>query len=202
MKDLSKLGPKSAKYVFSLDADEHILAMSWVTLSGLPAPSLVVGTGVNVSEDLTSRGRILVFSTRDRDPGVLPAVYQRSQKWPVTVVGQCGEYLAVAEGFKLCFEQWEKSSFTKLAVFDGSIYITSMNSIKNFLMLGDVTKGLDFVQWKMDPQTDTKTLRRLSRSPPSSRMAVLVCDFVVFQKSLGMVALDKTGARGKSPSSP
>jgi len=189
-KDLSKLG----QYRFSFDADEHVLSMEWITLPGFPSPSLAVGTGVNVGEDLTSRGRVLIFSTKDRDPGILPAIYQRSQKWPVTVVGQHGSYLLVSEGFKLCLEQWEKGSFTKVAFFDGSIYITAVSHIKSYFMVGDVRKGVDFIQWKEDVATQKKELRRLSRSPPSSRMTVIACGFVSLARSLGLVVLDHVGS--------
>jgi len=188
-KDIGKLG----QYRFSFDSNEHVLCMEWVTLPGFPEPSLVVGTGVNVGEDLTCRGRILIFSTKDRDPGVLPAIYQRSLKWPVTVVGQWGSYLVHSEGFKLFFERWENNNFSKLAFFDASMCVTSMSSIKNFLLLGDLRKGLDFVQWKEESGSQTRNLRRLSRSPPSSSMTVLACDFMVCGKSLGLVALDHSG---------
>merc|ERR1712113_576520 len=55
-------------------------------------------------------------------------------------------------------------------------------------------KGLDFVQWKEDSATSARDLRRLARSPPSAFMSVLACEFVVCQKSLGMVALDSAGS--------
>lgn len=68
-----------------------------------------------------------------------------------------------------------------------------MSSIKNFLLLGDLRKGIDFVQWKEDQIGQNRTLRRLARSPPSVPMTALACEFVVCQKSLGIVALDHTG---------
>ncbi|CAE8583292.1 unnamed protein product, partial [Polarella glacialis] len=187
-KDLSKLG----RFRFTFDADEAVLCMAWVTLPGFPQPSLAVGTGVNVGEDLTCRGRLLLFSTKDKEPGILPPVYQRSLKWPVTVVGQYGSYFLHSEGFKLYVEKWENSSFNKLAFFDGGMCMTAMSSIKNFLLFGDLRKGLDFVQWKEEASTGTRTLRKLSSSPPTP-MTVLACDFIVCQKSLGLVALDHTG---------
>jgi hypothetical protein len=189
-KNLGKLG----KYKFSFDADEHVLCLAWVTLPSFPSPSLAVGTGVNTGEDLTCRGRLLIFSTKDKDSGVLPAAYQRSLKWPVTVVGQWGEYFVHSEGFKLYFERWENGSFNKLAFFDGSMCITSLAQIKNFLLLGDLRKGLDFAQWKEDVANQTRSLRRLSRSSPSANMTVLACDFLVCGKSLGLVALDHRGS--------
>jgi len=120
-------------------------------------------------------------------------VYQRSLKWPVTVVGQWGEYFVHSEGFKLFFERWENGSFNKLAFYDGNMCITSLAQIKNFLLLGDLRKGLDFAQWKEDASTQAKNLRRLSRSSPASPITVLSCDFVVCGKALGLVALDHLG---------
>lgn len=190
VKDLAKLG----QYRFSFDSDEQVLCLAWVTIPGFPTPSLAVGTGVNTGEDLTCRGRVLIFSTKDREPGVLPATYQRSLKWPVTVVGQWGSYFVHSEGYKLFFERWESTSFNKLAFFDGSMCITSLSSIKNFLLLGDLRKGIDFAQWKEDAGSQTRNLRRLSRSSPLAPMTVLACDFVVCQKSLGLVALDSSGS--------
>eukprot|EP00929_Paragymnodinium_shiwhaense_P007923 TRINITY_DN111848_c0_g1_i1.p1 TRINITY_DN111848_c0_g1~~TRINITY_DN111848_c0_g1_i1.p1 ORF type:complete len:1443 (-),score=280.36 TRINITY_DN111848_c0_g1_i1:120-4448(-) len=180
-------------YRFSFDPEEQVLCMQWMTLPGFPLPSLVVGTGVNVGEDLTSRGRVLVFSTKGKDKGVIPPVYQRSLKWPVTVIAQHGPYLVHNEGFKLFFEKWENSNFSKLAFFDGSMCVTALSSIKNFLLMGDIRNGLDFVQWKEDPVTQNRTLRRLAKSPPSVKMAVLACEVIVHQKSLGIVALDHVG---------
>jgi hypothetical protein len=114
VKNLGKLG----RYRFSFDPDEHVLSLAWIRLPGFPSPSLAVGTGSNTGEDLTCRGRVLIFSTKDRDPGIVPAMYQRSVKAPVTVVGQWGEYFVHSEGFKLFFEKWENSNFTKVALFD------------------------------------------------------------------------------------
>lgn len=188
-KNLGKIG----RYRFPCDNSEHVLCMHWVTFPGLPQPSLVVGTGVNTGEDLTCRGRILIFSIAERDPGVLSPIYQRALKWPVTTIGQWGSYLVHSEGFKLYFEKWENSNFNKLALFDASMCVTSMSIIKNFLLLGDLRKGIDFVQWKEEAATQTRNLRRLSRSPPSSFMSVLACDFIVCGKSLGLVALDHAG---------
>jgi len=189
-KDLGKLG----KYKFSFDADEHVLCLAWVTLPNFPSPSLAVGTGVNTGEDLTCRGRLLLFSSKDRDPGILPAIYQRSLKWPVTVVTQWGSYFVHSEGFKIYFEKYENGSFNKVAFFDGSMCITSIAQIKNFLLLGDLRKGIDFAQWKEDAATQTRNLRRLARSSTSTPMTVLTCDFLVCGKSLGLVALDHHGS--------
>eukprot|EP00930_Biecheleria_cincta_P027399 TRINITY_DN19257_c0_g1_i1.p1 TRINITY_DN19257_c0_g1~~TRINITY_DN19257_c0_g1_i1.p1 ORF type:complete len:1549 (-),score=302.72 TRINITY_DN19257_c0_g1_i1:13-4632(-) len=188
-KELSKLG----RFRFTFDTEEAVLCLAWVNLPGFPQPSLAVGTGVNTGEDLTCRGRLLLFSIKDREPGILPPVYQRSVKWPVTVVGQFSGNLVHSEGFKLFVEKWENSSFTKLAFFDGNMCMTAMSSIKNFLLFGDLRKGLDFCQWKEEAATGTRTVRRLSRSPPSAPMTVLACEFIVHNKSLGMVALDHKG---------
>jgi len=187
---LSKLG----QYRFSFDSDEAVLSLTWISIPGFPENSVAVGTGVNTGEDLTCRGRVLIFSTRDRDPGVIPPVYQRSVKWPVTVVGQINNYLIHAEGSKIYLEKWEGGSFNKLAFFDLGMCVTSLSSIKNFLLFGDLRKGIDFLQWKEEVATQTKNLRRLSRSPPSAPITVLACEFVVCQKSLGLVALDHAGS--------
>ncbi|OLQ01194.1 putative cleavage and polyadenylation specificity factor subunit 1 [Symbiodinium microadriaticum] len=117
-----------------------------------------------------------------------------SLKAPVTVVGQAGkEHFLHSEGFKFFVEKWENSSFNKLALFDGGICMTSMSNIKNFMLFGDVRKGIDFCQWKEEISTGTRTIRRLSRSSPSTSMTVLACEFIVHQKSLGLVALDQRG---------
>eukprot|EP00435_Cladocopium_sp_Y103_P011341 s25_g2.t4 len=187
-KELSKLG----RYHFSFDNEEAVLSMSWVNLPGFPL-SLAVGTGVNTGEDLTCRGRLMLFTIKDKEPGILPPVYQRSLRSPVTVVGQSGSNFIHAEGFKLYVEKWENSSFNKLALFDGSLCMTSMSNIKNFMLFGDLRKGVDFCQWKEEQSTGTRTIRRLSRSPPSMNMTVLACEFVIHQKSLGLVALDHKG---------
>ncbi|CAJ1414539.1 unnamed protein product [Effrenium voratum] len=164
-----------------------------VSIPGFPQPSLAVGTGVNTGEDLTCRGRLMLFSTKDKEPGILPPMYQRSLKAPVTVVGQSGNHFVHSEGFKFFVEKWENSSFNKLALFDGGICMTSMSNIKNFMLFGDLRKGVDFCQWKEEQSTGTRTIRRLSRSPPSMSMTVLACEFVIHQKSLGLVALDHRG---------
>eukprot|EP00439_Symbiodinium_sp_Y106_P022377 s3993_g2.t1 len=183
-RDLSQIG----RYRFSFDNEEAVLCLSWVTIPGFPQPCLAVGTGVNTGEDLTCRGRLMLFTIKDKDPGILPPVYQRSLKAPVTVVGQAGkEHFLHSEGFKFFVEKWENSSFNKLALFDGGICMTSMSNIKNFMLFGDVRKGIDFCQWKEEISTGTRTIRRLSRS------TVLACEFIVHQKFLGLVALDQRG---------
>ncbi|CAJ1383954.1 unnamed protein product [Effrenium voratum] len=188
-KELAQIG----RYRFSFDNEEAVLSLAWVSIPGFPQPSLAVGTGVNTGEDLTCRGRLMLFSTKDKEPGILPPMYQRSLKAPVTVVGQSGNHFVHSEGFKFFVEKWENSSFNKLALFDGGICMTSMSNIKNFMLFGDLRKGVDFCQWKEEQSTGTRTIRRLSRSPPSMSMTVLACEFVIHQKSLGLVALDHRG---------
>eukprot|EP00434_Breviolum_minutum_P011506 symbB.v1.2.010144.t1/scaffold660.1/size175713/1 len=149
-KDLSKIG----RYHFSFDNEEAVLCMAWVNIPGFPV-SLAVGTGVNTGEDLTCRGRLMLFSIKDlrnagdfeyklaedKEPGILPPIYQRSLRSPVTVVGQSGSNFIHSEGFKLFVEKWENSSFNKLALHDGGLCMTSMSNIKNFMLFGDLRKG-------------------------------------------------------------
>lgn len=96
-------------------------------------------------------------------------------------------------GFKLFFQRWENNQFQGAAFFDADLCITAFSYVKGYLLLGDVRKGIKFVQWKEEASSQSRTLRRLSRSAPGQLLSVLACEFVTHQRSLGLVALDHTG---------
>lgn len=191
---------------FSFDPEERVLTMRWISLPGLPTPALAVGTGLALGEDLTCRGRVLVFSVQPGKEGssLQPPIFQRCTKGPVTVINQWGgNYLVYSTGFKIFFQRWEPGgppglggvvgAFRDAAFHDGHLCVTAVGQIKNFLLFGDIRKGLAFVRWKEDTLRNSRTLSLLSRSDPAKPLSVLACDFVVCQKSLGLVALDHLG---------
>lgn len=53
--------------------------------------------------------------------------------------------LLMAAGNRLELCAWNGSSLTRMAFFDGPLYITSVNVVKSFVLFGDLHKGIHFV---------------------------------------------------------
>ena len=117
---------------------------------------LAVGTGVCVDEDHLSRGRVLLFEVLQSHIGLirtnkpkLSLLCAREVRGPVTALTEIDGYLVVASGNKI-FLFWYNPKDTDLlgaAFFDTEIYVTEMRSLKNLLVVADVSRSVYFIHW-------------------------------------------------------
>ena len=80
--------------------------------------------------------------------------------------------LVVAIGTKLIAHSWDGENLTPNAFFDTPLHTVTINTVKNFILLGDLQKGAHFFRWKDTPNEKllvqlAKISRRWTSSPPS-----------------------------------
>jgi cleavage and polyadenylation specificity factor subunit 1 len=119
-------------------------------------------------------------------------VFNRTFRGNVHVVTTWGSYLVSSSGAKLQFSQWDQSTqtFDAVAFYDMCLCITYFSYIKNFLLVGDIRKGLHFLRWK---EERGRSITLLSRSMPNPPLTVLACNLTLINKTVGLVALDDFG---------
>lgn len=181
--------------------------------SGSTVPLIAVGTGFAAAgEDFPCSGRVLLFEVT-RSPseseGGKPwqgkLVYAREFKGPVTGLSSLEGNLLLSTGNRLetCIlisstNQSERMSnevdasadirtsyrLQRSAFYDGQTLVSSLGVVKNFVLMGDVQHGLQFVRYK----EDGKQLKMLSKD--FGDVAVRSAQFLISGPSLHFAASD------------
>lgn len=68
---------------------------------------------------------------------------------PPTAASQLDGLLVIAAGTKLEVHAWNGKQLVRSAFFDAPMCLTSLNLLKNYILVGDVHKGLTFVMYKV-----------------------------------------------------
>ncbi|KAF2073762.1 hypothetical protein CYY_004931 [Polysphondylium violaceum] len=184
---------------FSLQDRETVLAMKIVSLKHTdadgvtkPRPFLVLGTAFTFGEDTQCKGRVLIFEiithknqfqTDAISEKRFNLLFEKEQKGPVTAVACANGLLLMTIGPKLIINNFSTGSLVGLAFYDAQIYIISISTIKNYILIGDMYKSVYFLQWK-----DGKQLVLLSKDYQS--LNIFSTDFLINQKTLGLLVSD------------
>lgn len=164
------------------------------TRSGLKE-YICVGTNYNYGEDITSRGRILLYDIIAvvPEPGKpltrfrLKEVYIKEQKGPVSSISYVSGFLITAVGQKIYLWQLKDNDLVGVAFMDTTIYIHDMVSIKNYILIADVYQSVSVLRF----QEEYRTLSLVSRD--FNAMQVYAIDYVVDHNNLGFLATDSSG---------
>lgn len=184
----------------TLDEWECVTAFKNVSLtcegtrSGLKE-YICVGTNFGYSEEITSRGRILLYDIIAvvPEPGKpltrfrLKEVYAKEQKGPVSSISYVAGFLITAVGQKIYLWQLKDNDLVGVAFMDTTIYIHDMVSIKNYILVADVYQSVSVLRF----QEDYRTLSLVSRD--FNAMQVYAIDYVVDNNNLGFLATDGSG---------
>ncbi|KAG8038870.1 hypothetical protein G9C98_003177 [Cotesia typhae] len=155
-----------------LDQWEHVTCLKNVALayegtrSGLKG-YIVVGTNYNYGEDITSRGRIIIYDIIEvvPEPGQpltknrFKKLYAKEQKGPITAITQVSGFLVSAVGQKIYIWQLKDNDLIGVAFIDTQIYIHQMISIKSLIIIADVYKSISLLRF----QHEYRTLSLVSR---------------------------------------
>ncbi|KLO09211.1 cleavage factor protein [Schizopora paradoxa] len=122
---------------------------------------VVVGTTINRGEDLAVKGATYIFEivevvANPEDPPScnfkLRLLCRDDAKGPVTAVCGLNGYLVSTMGQKLFVRAFDLDErLVGVAFLDVGLYVTSIRTIKNLLLIGDVAKSVWFVAFQEDP---------------------------------------------------
>lgn len=150
---------------YPLGEDEYGLCLASATLetkqtSSGRQPFIVVGTSMNRGEDRPARGRVLVFDVIQVVPEVdrpetdrkFKLLTDAEMKGPVTALCHLNGGLLVGLASKVIVHSFENNeALTGVAFVDVGVYTSCMASVKNFFVVGDISKSLFFNAYQERP---------------------------------------------------
>ncbi|CAG9132552.1 unnamed protein product [Plutella xylostella] len=148
------------------------------TRSGLRG-YIVLGTNYNYSEDITSRGRIIIYDIIDvvPEPGQpltknkFKEIYAKEQKGPVTALSQVLGLLVSAIGQKIYIWQLKDKDLVGVAFIDTQIYVHRMMSVNNLILVADVYKSISLLRYQEAHRTLALVARDLHTCNVSIHMS-------------------------------
>lgn len=182
---------------YYLDPWEHVTCFKNVILayegdrSGLRG-YLALGTTFCFGEDITCRGRILIFDVIDvvPEPGQpltknrLKMLYEGEQKGPVTALAHCRGLLVSAIGQKVYIWQLKNTDLVGIAFIDTQIYVHQLISIKSLILAADICKSVFLLRF----QEENRTLSLVSRD--QKPLQVYGIQYLVDNATLAFIASD------------
>eukprot|EP00698_Gefionella_okellyi_P000539 TRINITY_DN10481_c0_g1_i1.p1 TRINITY_DN10481_c0_g1~~TRINITY_DN10481_c0_g1_i1.p1 ORF type:complete len:1389 (-),score=267.20 TRINITY_DN10481_c0_g1_i1:15-4181(-) len=193
---LQMVSPADWSIIDSVDLDrgEQGVAIKAVKLlqDAVSDPPVViaVGTVQAFDEDIQAKGRVIFYEpykTTDNDGKEIMRLkqsFEKEMKGAVTFLSEMQGYLIVAVGPKLMLYSFRSGmDLVGQAFFDAQTYITDVTVVKNFLVVADMYKSVQFVRLK-----DGKFLSLLAKDFCSC--ACTATGAVVNEGELGIVASD------------
>jgi len=162
------------------------------TVSGMK-PYIALGTNYAYNEDVTCRGRIVIFDVIEvvPEPGLpltknkLKVQYDKEQRGAITALNAVQGFLVTAIGQKIYIWQLKDDDLSGIAFIDVQIYVQSLATIKNLILVGDIFKSITLLRY----QEDTKVLSLVSRD--CRPLEVYTVAYVVDNTNLNFIVSDK-----------
>ncbi|KAL0062576.1 mRNA cleavage and polyadenylation factor subunit [Marasmius tenuissimus] len=146
--------------------NEVVNAVACVTLETSSTESgskefIAVGTTINRGEDLAVKGATYIFEIVEvvPDPSLVPKRWYKLRlrcrddaKGPVTALCGMNGYLVSSMGQKIFVRAFDLDErLVGVAFMDVGLYVTSLRTIKNLLLISDAVKSVSFVAFQEDP---------------------------------------------------
>lgn len=157
---------------------------------------IVIGTAFIKGEDVSTRGRVYIYEIIEvvPEPGrpetnhKVKLIKFEEFKGPVTAVCALNGHLSIAIGPKIMLYSFETGeSLVGIAFLDTNLYITSMNSIKSFLLFCDIQKSVWFCGYQDEPSK----IYHLGKD--FQHCHAFDTNFMLDETSMGFVVVDRTG---------
>jgi len=186
---------------FEFATNEFITALSCVTLETPSTETgskefIAVGTTINRGEDLAAKGSTYVFEIVEvvPDPALAPKRWYKLRlrfrddaKGPVTAVCGFNGYLVSSMGQKIFVRAFDDDRLVGVAFLDVGVYVTSLRTLKNLLLIGDAVKSVMFVAFQEDPYKLVILAKDLNR------VCVTSADFFFADEEMSIVTSDEEG---------
>jgi len=151
---------------------------------------VAVGTAYVQSERELCRGRIILFDLEPilgtEDQYKLNLLSSTSVKGPVTQVEQVDRYIICSVGNRIYtyYFDWEEKRMNITSFYDTQFYTSSLNTIRNFILYGDIYKSVTLLRWK------EKGHRLIPLAKDNRPLQVVTSEFMVNNNLLGMAVTD------------
>ncbi|KAF4616622.1 hypothetical protein D9613_008890 [Agrocybe pediades] len=187
---------------FEFATNEYINDLACVTLETSSTESgskdfIAVGTTIDRGEDLAVKGATYIFEIVEvvPDPSVAPERWFKLRlrcrddaKGPVTAVAGFSGYLVSSMGQKIFVRAFDSDErLVGVAFLDVGVYVTSLHTLKNLLLVGDAVKSVMFVAFQEDPYK----LSLISKD--THELGVTSCDFFFTDNDLAIITGDEEG---------
>eukprot|EP00818_Percolomonas_sp_WS_P008347 CAMPEP_0117450502 /NCGR_PEP_ID=MMETSP0759-20121206/8501_1 /TAXON_ID=63605 /ORGANISM="Percolomonas cosmopolitus, Strain WS" /LENGTH=1476 /DNA_ID=CAMNT_0005243025 /DNA_START=193 /DNA_END=4620 /DNA_ORIENTATION=+ len=153
---------------------------------------LAIGTGIDGSEDDRCKGRVLLYDFKGSIQGDEYFKFEKLgelelKEGPVTAIDTVDGYLSLSIGTKVntYYFNWEDKEIVQTSFFDSQYFTTSMKSIKNYILYGDMYESLNLLWW--NEQGHQLTL--LGKDP--HRLLTYAVEFLYSDAELGLMVTDE-----------
>lgn len=118
---------------------------------------IAVGTTIFEGEDTLCRGRVILFEIYDSTPSDLSGaglsykkIYDQTERASVVKIAEVQGVLCVCVGSRVIIYRFIESQLVGTAFFDSQLFPVSISTLKNFIVVGDVCKGVVFLYWESE----------------------------------------------------
>ncbi|KIY51579.1 hypothetical protein FISHEDRAFT_56503 [Fistulina hepatica ATCC 64428] len=187
---------------YEFATNEFVNALACVTLETASTESgtkqfIAVGTSIVRGEDLAVKGATYIFDIIEvvSDPSLLPKRWYKLRlrcrddaKGPVTALCNLNGYLVSSMGQKIFVRAFDLDErLVGVAFMDVGLYVTSLRTLKNLLLIGDAVKSVMFVAFQEDP------FKLILLGKDVNPLCVTCTDFFFAEKELAIVTFDESG---------
>ncbi|KAI6021714.1 CPSF A subunit region-domain-containing protein [Pisolithus microcarpus] len=180
--------------------NEYVNALECVTLETLSTETgvkefLAIGTTIDRGEDLAVKGAVRLFVEVVPDPSSghqrwyrLKLRVRDDAKGPVTALCGIDGYLVSSMGQKVFIRAFDLDErLVGVAFLDVGVYVTSLRSLKNLLLIGDAVKSVWLVAFQEDPY------KLVILGKDMRRACITNADFFFTKNELAITTHDEEG---------
>ncbi|KAJ4482302.1 CPSF A subunit region-domain-containing protein [Lentinula aciculospora] len=187
---------------YEFATNEVVNAVACVTLETASTETgskefIAVGTTINRGEDLAAKGATYIFEIVEvvADSVLAPHRWYKLRlrcrddaKGPVTALCGLNGYLVSSMGQKIFVRAFDSDErLVGIAFMDVGVYVTSLRTIKNLLLIGDAVKSVSFVAFQEDPY------KLILLAKDTRHLCVTAADFFFADNDMAIFTHDEEG---------